>query len=83
MASARSATGSQLFNAQGEVFHLRHPHDIEEHLHGPQHLGHGRRFTGQGEIDMQNEHGVEIRAHTTSAGLKLSLAPTGVEIHFK
>ena len=75
------AIGADRFNAEGEVFHLRHAHDIEgtyTALNTSATAG-----TGQGEIDMQNEHGVEIHAHTTSAGLKLSLAPTGVEIHFK
>jgi hypothetical protein len=29
---------------------------------------------------MKNDKGVEIRAHSTSAGLKLSLGGSGVEI---
>ena len=75
------AIGADRFNAEGEVFHLRHAHDIEgtyTALNTSATAG-----SGMGEIDMRNEHGVEIHAHTTSAGLKLSLAPTGVEIHFK
>jgi hypothetical protein len=75
------AIGADRFSAEGEVYHLRHAHDIEgtySALNTSATAG-----TGEGEIDMQNEHGVEIHAHTTSAGLKLSLAPSGVVIHFK
>jgi hypothetical protein len=75
------AIGADRFSAEGEVFHLRHASDIEgtyTALNTSATAG-----MGQGEIDMQNEHGVEIHAHTTSAGLKLSLAPSGVVIHFK
>jgi len=32
---------------------------------------------------MTNGNGVEIVAHSTSAGLKLSLGPSGVTIHLK
>jgi hypothetical protein len=75
------AIGADRFSAEGEVYHLRHAHDIEgtySALNTSATAG-----TGEGEIDMQNEHGVEIHAHTTSSGLKLSLAPSGVVIHFK
>jgi len=75
------AIGADKFNAEGEVYHLHHARDIEgtyTALNASATAG-----SGEGEIDMRNEHGVEIHAHTTSAGLKLSLAPTGVEIHFK
>ena len=75
------AIGADRFHAEGEVYHLRHAHDIEgtyTALNTSATAG-----SGMGEIDMRNEHGVEIHAHTTSAGLKLSLAPSGVVIHFK
>jgi hypothetical protein len=75
------AIGADKFSAEGEVYHLHHAHDIEgtySALNTSATAG-----SGMGEIDMRNEHGVEIHAHTTSAGLKLSLAPSGVEIHFK
>ena len=75
------AIGADKFSAEGAVYNLRHAHDIEgtyTALNASATAG-----SGEGEIDMRNEHGVEIRAHTTSAGLKLSMAPTGVEIHFK
>jgi len=35
---------------------------------------------GAGEIDMKNDKGVEIRAHSSSAGLKLQLGGSGVNI---
>jgi hypothetical protein len=75
------AIGADKFSAAGEVYHLRQARDIEgtyTAINASATAG-----AGAGVIDMQNEHGVEIKAHTTSAGLKLSLAPTGVVIHFK
>jgi hypothetical protein len=75
------AIGWDKFSAEGEVYHLHHLHDIQgtyTALNASATAG-----GGQGEIDMQNEHGVEIRAHTTSAGLNISLAPTGVRIEIK
>lgn len=75
------AIGADRFNAVGEVYHLRRAADIEG-TYGAINAS-ATAGAGAGEIDMQNEHGVEIRAHTTSSGLKLSLAPTGVVIHFK
>jgi hypothetical protein len=75
------AIGADKFDAVGEVYHLRRAEDIEgtyAALNASATAG-----AGSGIVDMQNEHGVEIRAHSSSAGLKLSLAPTGVVIHFK
>jgi hypothetical protein len=75
------AIGADKFSAEGEVYHLHHLRDIAgtySALNASATAG-----AGAGEIDMQNEHGVEIRAHTTSAGLKLSLAPTGVVISIR
>ena len=74
-------SGADKFSAEGEVYNLRHAHDIAgtyTALNTSATAG-----SGEGEIDMRNEHGVEIKAHTTSAGLKLSLAPTGVLIQIK
>jgi hypothetical protein len=75
------AIGADKFSAEGDVFNLHQAHDIAgtyTALNTSATAG-----AGEGEIDMRNEHGVEIRAHTTSAGLKLSLAPTGVLIQIK
>ncbi len=75
------AIGADKFDAVGDVYHLRRASDIEG-TYGAVNAS-ATAGAGAGEIDMQNEHGVEIRARTTSSGLKLSLAPTGVVIHFK
>jgi hypothetical protein len=75
------AVGATSFSAEGEVFHLHHTRDIigtYSALNANATAG-----AGAGEIDMQNEHGVEIRAHSSSAGLNLSLAPTGMHIDIK
>jgi hypothetical protein len=75
------AIGADKFSADGEVYHLHHARDIEgtyTALNTSATAG-----GGEGEIDMRNEKGVEIHAHSTSSGLKLSLAPTGMVIHFK
>ena len=75
------AIGADKFSADGEVFNLRHAHDIEgtyTSLNTSATAG-----AGEGEIDMRNDKGVEIHAHSTSAGLKLSLAPTGMSIKIK
>jgi hypothetical protein len=75
------AIGADKFAAEGEVFHLRHARDIEGVYTAVN--ASATAGSGEGEIDMRNDKGVEIRAHSASEGLKLSLAPTGVEIHFK
>jgi hypothetical protein len=75
------AIGADKFDAEGEVYHLRHARDIEGVYTAVN--ASATAGTGEGELDMRNGNGVEIRAHSTSSGLKLSLAPTGVEIHFK
>jgi hypothetical protein len=72
------AIGASHFRAEGEVYHLRRARDIfgtYTALNAQATAG-----SGKGEIDMQNEHGVEIRAHSASSGLELSLAPTGMVI---
>ena len=75
------AIGADRFSAEGEVYHLRHAHDIEGTYTAVN--ASATAGAGEGEIDMQNEHGVEIRAHASSAGLNLSLAPTGMHIAIK
>ena len=75
------AIGADKFDADGEVYHLRHARDIEGVYTAVN--ASATAGSGEGEIDMRNGNGVEIRAHSASQGLKLSLAPTGVEIHFK
>jgi hypothetical protein len=38
---------------------------------------------GAGVLDMKNGNGVEIHVQSSSAGLKLSLGPSGVDIKLK
>jgi hypothetical protein len=75
------AVGADRFSADGEVYHLHHLHDINGTYTAIN--ANATAGAGAGEIDMRNQHGVEIHAHTTSAGLNLSLAPTGVVISIK
>jgi hypothetical protein len=72
------AIGANSYDATGEVFNLRHPDDIEGAYAAVE--ASATAGLGAGEIDMRNEKGVEIRAHSTSAGLKLALGGSGVEI---
>ena len=75
------AIGADKFSAEGAVYHLHRLSDINGTYSALN--ANATAGAGAGEIDMQNEHGVEIRAHSTSAGLNLSLAPTGVQINIK
>jgi len=75
------AIGADKFSAEGAVYHLHRLSDINGTYAALN--SNATAGAGAGEIDMQNEHGVEIRAHSTSAGLNLSLAPTGVQINIK
>jgi len=75
------AVGANKFSATGEVYHLHRLRDIEGTYSAVD--VNATAGAGAGEIDMKNDKGVEIHAHATSAGLKLSLAPTGVEIKIK
>jgi hypothetical protein len=76
------AIGATKYSVDGEVYHLRHLSD----LNGTYTLINASATAGAGAgefLDMRNQNGVEIRAHSTSAGLQLSLAPTGMSIHVK
>jgi hypothetical protein len=75
------AIGANKFSAEGEVYHLRHVHDIVGTYTAVN--ASATAGAGAGVIDMTNEHGVEIKAHTTQAGLSLSLAPTGMSIQLR
>ena len=75
------AIGASRFSAEGDVFNLHNAADIAGTYTAVE--ASVTAGAGAGEIDMKNEHGVEIRAHTTSQGLSLSLAPTGVVISLK
>jgi len=73
--------GASSFEAEGEVFHLHHLKDIEG-TYGAAGAS-ATAGAGAGEVDMQNGAGVEIRAHSVSQGLQLSLAASGVDIRIK
>jgi len=75
------AIGATSFSAEGEVYHLHHLRDINGTYTALN--ANATAGLGAGWIDMQNQHGVEIRAHASSAGLNLSLAPTGMVIQIK
>ncbi len=73
--------GASSMHASGEVFHLHHLKDIEG-TYGAASAS-ATAGAGAGGIDMTNGNGVEIRAHTESAGLQLTLAASGVDIRIK
>lgn len=75
------AIGANSFSAEGEVYHLRHVHDIVGTYTAVN--ASATAGAGAGVLDMTNEKGVEIRARSTSAGLSLSLAPTGMRIDLR
>jgi hypothetical protein len=75
------AVGAAKMDATGNVYNLHNLADIEGTYSAIE--ASATAGPGEGEIDMKNSKGVEIRAHATSAGLKLALAPTGVEIKLK
>lgn len=73
--------GASSFNATGEVFNLHKLSDIEGTYAAV--AASATVGPGAGVVDMKNGNGVEIRAHTSSAGLKLTLGPSGVTIKLK
>ena len=75
------AVGAAKMDAAGNVYNLHNLADIEGTYSAIE--ASATAGPGEGEIDMKNAKGVEIRAHATSAGLKLALAPTGVVIKLK
>ncbi len=78
---AVGAVGVNKYRATGVVHHLRRLEDIEGTygaLEGGMTAG-----PGQSGIDMRNDKGVVISARSASSGLKLTFAPTGVQIKLK
>ena len=73
--------GANGYDAAGSVYHLKRLSDIEGTYSAVE--ASATVGGGAGVFDMKNSRGVEIRAKTTSAGLKLTLAPTGVDIELK
>ena len=75
------AIGVTSYNLSGEVYHLRRASDIEGTYAALDASATAGR--GAGVLDMSNGAGVEIRAQSNTAGLKLSFAPGGVVIKLK
>ena len=75
------AIGAAKFDAVGDVYNLSKVSDIEGTYTAVE--ASATAGMGEGWIDLKNSAGVEIRAHTTSSGLKLALAPSGVQIKLK
>jgi hypothetical protein len=75
------AIGASSYEANGVVLHLHHLSDIEG-TYGAVEAS-ATAGSGEGGIDMTNGKGVEIRARSSSSGLKLSAGPQGVEIQLK
>ncbi len=75
------AVGANSYRATGVVYHLDHLSDIEGTYGAME--GSMTAGPGQGGIDMRNDKGVVISARSSSSGLKLTFAPTGVQIKLK
>ncbi|MBS0411720.1 MAG: hypothetical protein JSR86_17520 [Proteobacteria bacterium] len=75
------AVGVNKYRASGVVHHLERVSDIEGTYGAME--GSMTAGPGQGGIDMRNDKGVVISARSTSSGLKLTFAPTGVQIKLK
>ena len=75
------AVGANSYRATGVVYHLGRLSDIEGTYGAME--GSMTAGPGQGGIDMRNDKGVVISARSTSSGLKLTFAPTGVQIKLK
>jgi hypothetical protein len=76
------AIGVSSFDLHGDVYHLHHAEDIEG-TYGEVNASATAGTGGAGVLDMTNGAGVEIRATSTSSGLKLSLGPGGMVIKIR
>jgi hypothetical protein len=75
------AIGANSYSATGTVTGLRHTSDIIGTYTAI--AASATAGAGGGVLDMTNSKGVRIQARSTSAGLALSLAPTGMSIALK
>lgn len=75
------AIGANSYSASGTVTNIRDPHDIVGTYTAL--AASATAGAGGGVLDMTNQKGVRIQARSTSAGLALSLAPTGMSIALK
>jgi hypothetical protein len=68
--------GAASVDATGEVYNLTKVEDFDGNYAA---AGVGATLAGGGTImTMQNPHGVVIQAHSTTAGLRLNLGPSGI-----
>jgi hypothetical protein len=73
--------GANSYNISGEVYNLHRPSDIVgvyTALNASATAG-----GGSGMLDMTNGKGVEIKARSTSRGLAVTLAPTGMNVQLR
>jgi len=70
--------GANSYDLDGDVLHVNSLADIEG-TYAAAEAG-ATAGAGGGGVDMTNGKGVEIRAHATTAGLKLTLGASGVTI---
>jgi hypothetical protein len=73
--------GASSYKATGEVYNLHKVSDIEG-TYGAASAS-ATAGAGAGAITMTNGNGVRIEAHTSSAGLQLTVAASGVDIRIK
>jgi hypothetical protein len=73
--------GAASFDANGDVFHLRHLHDIDG-TYGAADAS-ATMGAGAGAVTLHNDKGVIINMMTSSSGLQLTLAPAGVELELE
>jgi hypothetical protein len=65
----------------GEVFNLKSPEAFAGNYVS---AGAGATLAGGGSVAvLENQNGVIIHFHSTTAGLKLNLSPSGVSVHLK
>jgi hypothetical protein len=73
--------GANSYSVEGEVYNLHNAHDIVGTYTAIS--ASATAGAGAGVLDMTNQKGVEIKARSTSAGLALTLAPTGMTIQLQ
>jgi hypothetical protein len=73
--------GAASYDARGEVFHLRHLHDLDG-VYGAADAS-ATAGAGAGAFALHNGHGVIINMTSSNAGLQLTLAPAGVELELE
>jgi hypothetical protein len=73
--------GAASFDANGDVYHLRHIRDIDG-AYGAADAS-ATAGAGAGAITLHNDKGVVINMTSTTTGLQLTAAPAGVELELE